>query len=44
MKQLEKVQGSQEKLMDEHYNLNKELEALKQHAEVLEEQNDNVIL
>eukprot|EP00826_Nyctotherus_ovalis_P047227 TRINITY_DN5406_c0_g1_i8.p1 TRINITY_DN5406_c0_g1~~TRINITY_DN5406_c0_g1_i8.p1 ORF type:complete len:329 (-),score=128.81 TRINITY_DN5406_c0_g1_i8:305-1291(-) len=41
-RQLDQVKGSQDKLMNDHYQLNQELEALKEHAEVLETQNDNV--
>lgn len=42
-RELEKVQGTKERLVGEHYQLNQELEALKEHAEVLESQNSNVI-
>lgn len=41
-RQLEEVQGTKERLLGEHYHLNQELEALKEHAEVLESQNMNV--
>jgi len=41
-RQLEKVKDSQDKLMSDHYQLNQELEALKEHAEVLENQNNDV--
>jgi chromosome segregation ATPase len=41
-RELEMVQGSKGRLLDEHYHLNQELEALKEHAEILESQNSNV--
>lgn len=41
-RELEKVQEVKEKLAGDRYNLNAELEALKEHAELLESQNDNV--
>jgi hypothetical protein len=37
--ELEKIQKNKDVLLDEHYQLNKELGALKGHAEVLENQN-----
>ena len=41
-RELEMVQGSKGRLLDERYQLNQELEALKEHAEILETQNSNV--
>eukprot|EP00826_Nyctotherus_ovalis_P008273 TRINITY_DN12137_c0_g7_i2.p1 TRINITY_DN12137_c0_g7~~TRINITY_DN12137_c0_g7_i2.p1 ORF type:complete len:387 (+),score=128.60 TRINITY_DN12137_c0_g7_i2:98-1258(+) len=43
-RELEMVQGSKGRLLDERYQLNQELEALKEHAEVLESQNSNVVV
>lgn len=41
-KELEKVQENKEKLIDHHYMLNQELGALKEHADLLENQNKTV--
>jgi len=41
-RELEKLQDVKDKLADDRYQLNQELEALKEHAELLESQNDNV--
>jgi len=41
---LAKMQGSHELLLDSRYQLNQELDAMKQHADVLEYQNKNVNL
>ena len=41
-KELEKVQEHKEILLDSHYQMNQELDALKEHAELLESQNKNV--
>lgn len=42
-KELDKVQVSKDILLDDHYQLNKELGAIKEHADILESQNNNVI-
>ena len=41
-KELEKVQVDKDRLLDNHFQLNQELSALKEHAGVLEYQNKNV--
>lgn len=41
-RELEKIQDTKQRLMGEHLYLNQELEALKEHAELLESQNSNV--
>lgn len=41
-KELEHIQKSKDLLLDDHYQLNKELGALKEHADVLEHQNSDV--
>eukprot|EP00826_Nyctotherus_ovalis_P017029 TRINITY_DN14973_c0_g1_i7.p1 TRINITY_DN14973_c0_g1~~TRINITY_DN14973_c0_g1_i7.p1 ORF type:complete len:314 (+),score=124.55 TRINITY_DN14973_c0_g1_i7:508-1449(+) len=43
-RELEKIQEAKDRLMGDRYQLNQELEALKEHAELLESQNDNVSL
>lgn len=43
-RELEKIQETKDRLMGDRYQLNQELEALKEHAELLESQNDNVSL
>lgn len=41
-KELEKIQDVKERLLDDHYQMNQELGALKDHAGLLESQNKNV--
>ena len=43
-KELEKVKDLQDQLLEDHYQLNEQLSALKGHVEVLENQNYGVIL